>query len=328
MVATLTWTTHGPYTFTIAGANPTVLETITGLNSTASNLTYWAVSDYSVANGTLEMKRNSTPGSPTGELATVRMLIFGKSAPNAAALCAGASGGSTTVLYAGLSVDANTTGPTTAYASGAPYSTKYTRAPILGTPSSLVTANTCRITWFEADDVLGFVVGDTTQMISCVMGRIIVGTDSSTLIWGVLPSGTTGNYTITSLPNTTATIGNAHPITSYGQTAAGPKGACWDTGSASAFQFGRTMAFISGVAVTDMGLGATTAAAMMIPVPLVGGVQAAAPTYTFFGTLRQIRFGPHAAHLQKLRDNSSVLQGTHILSGTATGIGMWLDELP
>jgi hypothetical protein len=327
MPATLTWTTHGPYTFTIGGANPTVLETLAGLNSTAANLTYWSVSDYSNANGTLEMKRNSVGGAPAGELATVRMLIFGKTAPNSAALINGASAGATTVLYAGLSVDANTTGPSAAYGSAAPYSTKYTRAGMITTPSTqLTTANSPKITWFEADDVLGFSISDSANMCSCVMGRIIVGTDSSTLLWGVMPTGTAASYGLTTNAGTT-TVGSAHPITTFGQIAAGGKAAMWDPVGAAAAQVGRNLGWMN--TQVDPGLGANTAAAMLVPMPLVYAPQSAAPgSGTFVGTLRQIRLGPQAQHLQKLRDNSSVLQATHILGGSSTGTGLWLDELP
>ncbi len=326
MVATLSWLTTTPTAFTIAGTNPTVAECLAGLNTLASGLTYWSVSDYNAGNGTLEMKRNSTPGAPTGELATVRFLIFGKSAPNAAALMNGASAGATTNLYAALSVDANTTGPGTAYTAGAPYSTKYSRAPVVGAPGVLVTASGCKITWFEADDVLGFVISDGTSLMSCVMGRIIIATDSTTLMWGVMPSGTASNYTVIAAGNA-VTISSSHPITPYGQTAGGAKAACWDSASGTAFQFGRLMGWMH-TAAADVGLGATTAAAMLIPVPLVGNTQAAAPTIQFYGTLRQIRFGPYGGHLKKVYNNASVLQGTHILGGTASGMGMWLDELP
>lgn len=328
MVATLTWTPHGPYTFTIAGANPTVAEVLAGLNTLiTANCTYWAVSAYSAVNGTLELKRNSTPGAPTGELATVRFLIFGGSSPNAAALMSGASAGTTTTLYAALSVDANTTGPGTAYTAGAPYSTKYTRAPIIVAPATaFTTANSVKITLWEADDVFGFSIGDTAAMASCFFGRLIVSTDSSTLIWGVLPSSVTGGYQLNTTPNL-VTISASHPITMFGQSAAGAKAAMWETGSASAYQFGRIIGFLW-TASLDTLLGATGGAAMLISVPIVAGPQAATPTPTFSGTLRQIRLGPVAQHLYKLRDNSAVLQATHVLSGTAVGHGLWLDELP
>lgn len=325
MPATLTWAARGPYTFTIAGANPTVAEVLAALNTLiTANCTSWVVSAYSAVNGTLEIKRG---GSPTGELATVRFLIFGGSSPNSAALMTGASAGATTNLYCGLSVDANTTGPGTAYTAGAPYSTKYTKAPIVVAPATaFVTANTVKITLYEADDVFGFSIGDSTTMASCFMGRLLVLSDGSTLGWGVLPSGVTTGYTISN-GGTSLSISASHPITPFGQTAGGAKAACWDTaGGGSALQFGRLMGWI--LSTADVGLGASAAAAMMIPVPVVAGAQAASPTGTFYGTLRQIRFGPQAAHLNKLRDSSAVLQGTHVLSGTGVGIGLWLDELP
>lgn len=326
MPTTLSWSTHGPYTFTIAGANPTVAEVLTALNTLiAANCTLWSVSQFSSGNGTLELKR---AGSPVGELATVRMLIFGGSAPNAAALMGGASAGATTALYAGLSVDANTTGPAASYTAGAPYTTKYTKAPIIVAPATaFTTANTVKITLYESAEVFGFSIGDTANMASCFMGLLIVGTDGSTTKWGVLPSGVLAGYSITTLPSS-QTQNSSHPITPFGQTAAGPKAACWETsGGGSAQQFGRVMGWF-GASVADMGLGASGASAMMIPVPIVAGAQAASPTGSFYGTLRQIRFGPGAPHLNKLHDNLNVIQGTHVLSGLATGIGLWLDELP
>lgn len=329
MPATLTWGIRGPYTFTIAGANPTVAEVLAALNTLiTANCVWWAVSQYNAGNGTLELKRNSTPSAPTGENATVRMLIFGGGTPHANALFNGATAGATTGLYVGLSVDANTTGPAASYTAGAPYSTKYTRGVLILAPSTaLTTANTVKITLYEADDVFGFSIGDSGVMGSCFMGRLIVDTDGSTLIWGVMPSGVSAGYTISTVPNTSG-IGASHPITPFSQTAAAPKGACWETsGGGSAGAFGRMMGF-QWSATLDTGLGASGGAGMLIPVPIVRGAQAAAPTPTFGGTLRQIRFGPVAAHLNKLRDNLNVLQGTHVLSGTAVGFGLWLDELP
>jgi hypothetical protein len=325
MPATLTWLTHGPYTFTIAGANPTVLEVLAALNTLiGANCTQWVVSDYSNANGTLEIKRG---GSPTGELATVRMLIFGKTAPAAAALMNGAAAGATTNLYAGLSVDANTTGPAAAYGSAAPYTTKYTRAPLITAPSTaFTTTNTPKITLYEADDIFGFSIADTAGMSSCFMGRLIVGTDSSTLIWGVLPSGTTGPYAYTTAQSS-STISTVHPVTMMGQTAGGCKAAAWDAVGAQAVQFGRSLGFIG--SSVDPGVGANAGAGMLIPVPVGFAVQSTTPGVgAFWGTLRQIRLGPQAQHLQKLRDNASVLQATHVLGGAGTQSGLWLDELP
>jgi hypothetical protein len=329
MPATLTWGIRGPYTFTIAGANPTVAEVLAALNTLiTANCTMWAVSQYNAGNGTLELKRNSFPGAPTGELATVRFLIFGGSSPNAAALPTGASAGATTNLYCGLSVDANTTGPSASYTAGAPYATKYTKAPLITAPASaFTTANTVKITLYEADDVFGFSIGDSANMASCFMGRCIVATDGSTLVWAVLPSGTATGFAINTAPNSIS-IGVGHPVTWFGQTAGAAKGVCWDTaGGGTALQVGRIMGF-QWSATVDTGLGASGGAGMLIPVPVVAGAQAATPVPTFYGTMRQIRFGPVAAHLNKLRDSSAVLQGTHVLSGTGVGMGLWLDELP
>jgi hypothetical protein len=318
---TLAWTFSGPHSFTIAGANPTVAEVMTALNTLiTANATLWSVSDYSAGNGTIEIKR---AGSPTGELATVRILIMGGQAPHANALAGAHSAGATTGIYGALSVDANTTGPSSSYASAAPYASKYTRAGLFCTPSTgLTAASSPRITLIESADAFGVVIGDTTNMHSFVAGRIVVRASDDSLVWASMPSG--GAWTLVSV-GTSMSITVAHPITPLSTATNTVKATYWDTVTAAARQFGRIIAPTT--ATLETALGASGSPACILPVPVGESAQATSQTPTFLGFLRQIRLGPIAQHRIQLRDGSNVLQATHMFSGSATGIGMWMDEV-
>ncbi len=327
-VATLTWATQGPSTFTIAGANPTVAEVLTKLNSMIASTTWWQVSDYNSSNGTLELKRNST-GSPTGELATVRILIFGGGTPNAAALSLLHTAGATTGLYAGLSVDANTTGPSASYTAGAPYSTKYARAGLICTPSSTLTTSAVpKITIFESVDSFGFVIADTAGYHSYHGGRIIVRGSDESLVWGNMPSG--GQWTVGATMASLSTLaqGVLAPNINLASNATTGRANYWDTVTAASRLFGRINAF-STYGVADTFLGTNGASGRLKDIDLCESLAVVGSTISFFGELRQVRFGPITVHLNKLKDNANVLQGTHLFcTGTTAGIGFWLDELP
>jgi hypothetical protein len=118
---TLTWRQSSTANITMAGAFATVPEILAAINSAliADTGNNWMVSDYSAVNGTLEIKR---AGSPSGDLATVRFMLFGGSTPNSGAVQGETLG--TTRIYGTLSPDANTAGPVASYTTGNPYSGK------------------------------------------------------------------------------------------------------------------------------------------------------------------------------------------------------------
>ncbi len=320
---TLSWTVDGPRAFTMAGANPTVAEALAGLKAQIdAHSAKWMVSDYSAGNGTLELKRNPAVGTVTGELASVRILIMGGQTPHANCLAGSHTAGGTTSLYGCLSVDAATTGPGTSYASGAPYSTKFTRAGSICVVGTLVAAQTPKITIFEADDVFGFSIGDNTNYATFVAGRIVERASDTALVWGVLPSGGLCSYTLSG-PN----MGNsaAAPLTTLSINTGLMKACYWDTVTATARLFGRLI-MPSNTTATEPVFGAAGGSATMLPVPVGESSQATGQTGNFLGYLRQLRFGPYAQNALQLRD-AGVLKGTHICGQGQSAIGIWLDEV-
>lgn len=325
---TLTWAFSSPATFAIAGANPTVAEMLLGLkNHITSFSTWWTVSDYNAGNGTLEIKRNAT-GSPTGELATVRILFFGGSSPNAGALSLLHTAGNTTTLYAGLSVDANTTGPSASYTAGAPYSTKYARAGAIVITTGLSATNTPKISLFETVDTFGFSLSDSLNMSTYCGGRMIIRAKDDSLAWGNMPSG--GHAVLSTSTDNLGTLAAAFAMPNT-DTGASITGKCnyWDVDTASSRLFGRVMAPSLYTATSQNLLGASGSAAQLLRVPILERAAVGGSTTTYLGELRQIRFGPSTAHLNKIKDASNVLQGTYISGGTAVSYsGLWCGEIP
>lgn len=320
---TLGWTFTGPLTFTIAGINPTVAETLAGIKAFIdAHATKWMVSDYSAVNGTLEIKRNPSVGTVTGELATVRMLLMGGQVPHANCLAGSHTAGANTGLYGALSVDANTTGPAASYASGAPYSTKYTRAGRICVPSTdLTTASNPRITLFESDDVFVITLSDNTNTASWAAGRMIVRASDDSLIWACMPNGVATALTATGSSFASASAGFC--LTPLSTASSQIKATYWDTATASARLFGRLYAPI--MSTVDTGLGSAGSSGAFMPVHVGESTQATSQAPNFLGTLRQFRFGPVAGHVNQLTV-SAVVKGTHVFGGVGTGIGMWLDE--
>lgn len=321
----LAWTFTGPAAFTTppAGANPTIAETIAAIKAHFdAYATKWMVNDYSLANGTLEIKRNPAVGTVTGELASVRILLMGGQTPHANCLIGTHSAGGTTGLYGALSVDAATTGPAASYAAAAPYTTKYTRAGLILTPSTgITTASAPRITLFESDDAFVLDISDNTNWATFTAGRIIERADSSrTLIWGVMPM---GGILANASTGSTLGISSAYAVPALTIVSNTIKAAYWDVNSGTARLFGRTHQPMLGIAETGMGSAGNPSAFGVIHV--AESSQAVSQTPTFLGTLRQLRWGPIAGNAIKL-EVSSVLKGTHVFGGTGSGIGMWLDE--
>ncbi len=324
---TLTWAFTSPATFAVAGTNPTVAEMLLGLkNHITSFSTWWTVSDYNSGNGTLEIKRNST-GTPTGELATVRILFFGGSTPNAGALSLLHTSPATTTLYAGLSVDANTAGPSASYTAGAPYSTKYCRAAAIVINSSLTLAQTPKISLFETVDTFGFSISDSSNQATYCGGRMIIRAKDDSLAWGNMPSGGSVAYTTSTDSINVTTTPQAMPCADTATNSV--KANYWDVDTASSRLFGKVLSFCNYTATTTNLLGASGAAAQLMRVPILERAASAASATTYLGELRQIRTGPFTSHLNKLKDASAVLQGTYISGGTAVcSNGLWCGEIP
>jgi hypothetical protein len=82
----------------------------------------------------------------------VRILFFGSSLPNSAALIPAGAAAGTNNLYGCLSIDAATTGPGTSFTTGAPYATKFLQGDLICTNANFVAASSPRITFMESTE--------------------------------------------------------------------------------------------------------------------------------------------------------------------------------
>jgi len=179
MASTVTWTQTSRYTGT-----PTIstnAQAITAIIAAiAAKSTKWTVN--ASASDYVELKAT---GSPTGDLGTVRILIFGGGTPNAGALNASIAA-NTAALYVAMCVDSGGT-ITQAYTTGNPYNGK--SRVILGTPM-VVTGNypsaTVYVNIVETDDIIHIGIGQSgAASYTCMTaGRIIVD-PSGVARWGV-----------------------------------------------------------------------------------------------------------------------------------------------
>ncbi len=321
---TLTWTSTAERTIAVASTSSVIAELLTAIKAAIDNdSTLWQTSDYSSGNGTLELKRK---GSPTGEQSTVRILFFGGSSPNSAALLTGLTAGATT-LYVGLSVDANTTGPSTAYTAGAPYSSKYTKGVRVSSGGFLTGASSPRISLIECEDALAVCMHDTSASATAIVGRVVEEAATTTLMWACFTCGAasfTNQTTPTICLNTDSQV--TSPLTALYTGAVEPRGVLWNATLASARVIGRSNGFIHGS--TNPIAGSSGNPGVMVPVMLSEGAQVTTPVGSFFAFLRQIRMGPIAKHLDTMR-SSGVTQGIHFGPPyNATGYGAWFDQSP
>lgn len=319
--ATLTWTSTSLRTVACAGASTVLSELLVGIKAAIDNdSVHWMTSDYSLANGTLEIKRK---GTPTGEQATMRILFFGGQIPAAGALLTGATAANTN-LYCAMSVDANTTGPTTSYAVGAPYGSKYVLGQIVCINSALQLADSPKVSLVESEDALAVSLNDINTMATCIVGRVIEEAAGSQLMWGVFSMciATTNITNADNIINTSSTS----PITGNNTAGVTPAGSMWNTTLAACRRCGRAISPGGGSGPI---LGTSAAPSTLMIVPLMESQNIAAPgTQNFLGYLRQIRFGPQAQHLQTLRNSAGVAQAIHFgPPNGVTGYGAWFDQV-
>lgn len=318
--ATLTWTATNERAITVAGTNATIPELLVAIKAALDNdATLWQASDYNAGNGTLEIKRK---GAPTGEQATVRILIFGGVSPNSAALGSLVSAG-TTNLYGALSVDANTTGPTASYTTAAPYSTKYVRGDIFCTNASIGVAASPRVYLMESVDGLAICIHSTVNCGTFIAGYIVDDVQNSTTHWGII--GSTGTFTTATsdITNNGQGTPTAVPV-AYG--GGGNGGHYWNSISLSERRMGRVNGLVS--STTNPVAGSSGAAATLMPIMMVDGAESGSPTWGFLGYLRQIRLGPVGLPAQTMRNAAGVQQAINFgVPFAATGYGVWFDQV-
>ena len=318
--ANLTWTATAERAITVAGANATIAELLTAIKfSIDTDSTLWMTSDYNAGNGTLELKRKA---SPSGEQATVRILLFGGQIPNSAAVASGWAFNVNT-LYGCMSVDAATAGPPVSYATAAPYTTKFVRADRICGNTDIVGANTPKVHLVESPDAIAIVLHCSTNTATFVAGYIIDDIQNSLLHWGLVGSGAayanptndtqiTGQGTAWALPI-------FYPAGGYG-------GAYWNSLSLTCRKWGRVNAIYCGAGAYPI-LGASGGPAYLMPIAVADGIMSVGATPNFVGLLRQIRLGPAAMNLQTLRNVGGVQQAICAGVGVGnTGYGVWFDQ--
>lgn len=318
---TLTWVATSLRNMAVAGTNSTVAECLTAVKAAIDNdSAYWETSAYS-AGAYLELKRKAS-SSPTGEQATVRLLLFGGAIPNSAAIATGMTS-SATNLYAAMSVTANTTGPTNLPTVGACYSVTYVPGLSVVGGAVVASAQSPKVSLVESVDGLGICFNDNVSSSTVVFGRLIEDLASDSLMWGIFPM-CASISAITTADVLTATASNS-PIPALNYSAVSPRGAMWNTTLGAARSVGRA---ISPNGNTGNVLGGNGIPTVLLPVPLMESALAASQAQSYIGQLRQLRFGPKAAHLSLLRNAGGVTQAIHFgPPNGSTSYGAWFDQV-
>jgi hypothetical protein len=308
----------------IAGATATIDELLSALNTHISTTgVWWGISDFNAGNHTLEIKRLVST-SPVAEMATCRILFFGGALPAVAACAPTIPTPVSTALYAGASVNANTTGPTTAFTAGAPYATQYLQASRICTNSDIVAANSPRIYMLESEEMIVINISCSSGWATYIGGKCINRLSDNTLLFGNMPCGGIISTAVTTANLNAANISFPAPMYNDGASVE-QKPAYW-TGSAVR-QFGRQNATASALTPgTTQGLGDGTASFMLPTITLVESAQATAQSELPLGMLRQLRFGPNSFSRTELQQ-SSVTTAIHLMAhGASAAIGLWVDQ--
>ena len=296
------------YTFTAAGANPTVSEVIAAVNTMlvaeVANGSYWGVSAYSAgANNTLEIKRL---GSPGGALGAVRGRIFGgTNAPNSAALGNGVTAAAN-VMYAGIAENAGIAqaGPDASYTAGAPYTTttskKWSGAGQAGNNTTLVASGGLRTFMFECDRFCAIFISDASVTIPIFIGGFVERLSDNTEIFACATAGVT--------PVTAATYATLASSTLWMiagndvQTISGNALIGWHDGSNQHMLVRMMVTGRTSDALLGVGRGT------LVPIVVHDKLQtAASDTSAEFGILRQIRFGPFCNNKISVADSTPAI---------------------
>lgn len=319
---TLTWTLSAAGAFAGAGANMTVAETLALIKAkidtehAAGGL--WMVSDYNAGNGTLEVKRDpATASGADAELLAARILFFGGSSPNAAALAQSVTA-SATAVYCGMALNAGTTGPDASYTTGAPYaSATWLPAAIVATVGTPTAVSAGELILFYADDVFGVLGYHGSDCWFSYAGRIVVRAKDDALVWAHAETGTTAVSSGTDGNGASGSIAWMAPV--FGTTYQ-PRMVGWNGATV------RTIGRFQYNAVAGDCFASSEATALQ-PIPVCDGINGSSPTPSFLGYLRQMRFGPKAGNKSYLRDVNGGLQARMIGAGDGGTqvFGLWLD---
>jgi len=314
------------YNFTIAGINPTASELIQGINDmfvaeTALGSNYWIVSVFDSANKQLELKRG---GSPAGVLGTFRALLFGGGLPHANAIFSAMQPSAVARLYTGVAEAAGTTGPSTLYTAGAPYTSgqKYSGGVPWLTYTNIIAATVPKLLIVECDRMCCILIKTGTNIAHIVFGEIMERLVDNVGIWACYGSIDT-HVTATLLDDITGSGASSFPIVASAALAV-PSGAYYD-GTAQ-----RCVSRVGG------GSGVPTNSAFNSSVvgvlwPVLMGERAvtALSVPTLFSQLRQLRYGPADVGKKRIYNGASVLQGYSINGeGLTIGNGVIFDNSP
>lgn len=318
------WTMSTARSYTIAGTNATIDELLQGINDlVVAEATLWEVSQLSIGNHTLELKRKVS-GSPTGEYASVRILFFGSSSPNSAALIPAGASPAANTLYCCMSIDAATTGPGTAFTAGAPYATKFLQGDVVCTSSHFAAASLPRITLMESTEGICFCFNmvNSTNIASTMSGKLLITGSDSTYKWCNITSG--GVFSAAGFPSTIMAPLAPFWVPAYydgGNNAGKPS---YYNGS-SVRQFGRMHTSIAG-AVADFAHGVSGATCALADILVCESAQANTQTEQVYGKLRQIKLGPVASHRQAMTTTGPVTVARNFHGSSTAGVGIWFDE--
>lgn len=194
-VPLLTWTKATIATVpttTVAGCLSGLKAAVDAHNAANPTTAFWVVSDYSAPNGTLVLKPTAA-GIAAGGTADARIIFFGGSAPNLAAV--DGISNTATPLYCGLATSAGVDAPQQAYTAGAPFTTGvYIGGAVLNAFSSVD-----RVTYWESFDglVVAFhrnaMTSTSTNLGNFIVGKLLVDPDGETARWFVTGSLTLWN---------------------------------------------------------------------------------------------------------------------------------------
>lgn len=323
----LTYRVTTNYNISVAGSNATVLELLTAIKAAFDaeaviGGNYWTVSAADVGGSNpayVELKRT---GSPSGKQGTCRVLLFGGTVPNAAALSVSLSA-SAADLYALISEDANTTGPTNAYNSAHPYGSglRSTRGVRFMGPANTVVAAaaTPQVCIVESEETVAVIIRTTAGRARCLAGACMESLSSlGTRIWGALCTGwcAVGSY------DTNGNAAGVSAILPVLQTTAAPSG---NTYAAFVNESGASelccRARVNTSVVTSSQDETPTGVCVLSPI-LVNRRADNAATVTvqpLLGKMRQFKEGPAVAGKRALYDNTATLRGYVVGSVSATG---------
>ena len=286
---TITWRQGANYSSAAATTKAAIQSIRDAVNADAGLGGNWVVNYFNASDGVLELKLG---GSPTGILASARVLIFGGNTPNAAALADSATPSATTI-YCYLSLDAGTGagGPTNLYSTADPYptSTLKHRGSAVGVISALTS-----LYLVDSTEGIALILWDTNSQYSLIIGKLL--DDNATGRWIKMSS---NGANIVSPTAITANWFAPAGIGSLDTAAGMPIGVYIDEVGGVVYSLGRVFPDLSALtSLVSANLGA-----IFHPILMAARLRGTANVWSAVGWLRQIRYCP------SLVDRSVVFSG-------------------